>query len=292
MPTNINNDGSLSPSVSVRKPWQVITNSLPYVGGLVTSGIQYLLDRKAAKEERKYAQDVWNQQATYNSPAAVMKRFQGAGMNPAWGSANFNTSSPAFQTGATSTARAQVPDYLQTISQYQNLKNNSIKAKAMFQDMFEQQMKNYIAEQTLDTKVDMTNTQYDLMKTKLQNDQNFGYLHSLLWDQEYQQKEKMNPVLLGIQKLILDMKQKGLSNSDSTFLRVMSRYLEGEQGARSLLPYVLGDRLASFGGDLLKIGIPSGILGKALKPSTGGFKYPKPQYQRPRPSSYIPPQYD
>lgn len=278
-------------TVTVTKPWQVITNSLPYVGGLLTSGVQYLLDRKAAKEERKYAKDAWDTQIRYNSPAQVMKRYQAAGMNPGWGSASYNATAPQFQTGITSTARAQVPDYLSTISQYQNLKNNSIKAKSMFQDVFEQQLKNYIAEKTLDTKIDMTNTQYDLMKTKLQNDQNFGYLHSLLWDQEYQQKEKMNPLLIGIQQLMLDMKRVGIRDSDSPFIRVMQRYLQGEKGAKSILPYVLGERLASFGGDLLKIGIPSGILGKALKPTSGKINFTKPSYTQPKPSSYIPPQF-
>ena len=66
-------------------------------------------------------------------------------------------------------------------------------------------------------------------------------------------------------QLDLGMKETGLSPSDSTFLRVLARSKQGNKFASSLMPYVIGDRLANFTGDLLKVGLPSHFIGNLWK---------------------------
>lgn len=50
--------------------------------GIISSGLNYLFNKKLAEQQNQYNLDMWKMQAEYNSPQAQMQRFSEAGLNP------------------------------------------------------------------------------------------------------------------------------------------------------------------------------------------------------------------
>lgn len=50
--------------------------------GIISSGLNYLFNKKLAAQQNQYNLDMWKMQADYNSPQAQMQRFSEAGLNP------------------------------------------------------------------------------------------------------------------------------------------------------------------------------------------------------------------
>lgn len=255
--------------VTVAKSGAKFLDFIPIVGPILSSGLQFLFDSIAAKRQRKFAQDAWNQQATYNSPVAQMQRYRAAGMNPAYGSANFNATAPTFQNGITAVAAPNAPDFIAAMSHYQDIRNKSVQERSMSQEVENRRLQNYILNNILPERIDTEKMKakqsamnYDLSAVKLVNDRNLGYLSQLLKRQELDFKSASNPIQVRLLELMRDLQESGLNSSDSAFLRVLSRKFQGNKEASTLFPYVIGDRAANFLGDLIKIGIPSGAISK------------------------------
>lgn len=50
--------------------------------GIISSGLNYLFNKKLAAQQNQYNLDMWKMQADYNSPQSQMQRFSEAGLNP------------------------------------------------------------------------------------------------------------------------------------------------------------------------------------------------------------------
>lgn len=51
--------------------------------GLIGQGLSYLFNKKLQQQQNEYNLNMWNLQNEYNSPAAQMRRYEEAGLNPA-----------------------------------------------------------------------------------------------------------------------------------------------------------------------------------------------------------------
>lgn len=60
-----------------------ISSAISGAFGLAGSALQYSYSKKLQDQQNQFNLDMWNLQNEYNSPAAQMKRFEEAGLNPA-----------------------------------------------------------------------------------------------------------------------------------------------------------------------------------------------------------------
>ena len=75
--------------------------------------------------------------------------------------------------------------------------------------------------------------------------------------QRFNQNTKMNAIDVALANLSLNTKRFGLNESDSAFLRVLAQMWNGsDKGSSSMMPYVIGERVAGFAGDVLKTATP------------------------------------
>lgn len=278
--------------VEVAKKTPFLSKALelfPVIGPVVGTGLQFLFDTIAANKQRKIARDLANQQNEYNSPVEQMRRYREAGMNPAYGSANFNNQAVNFSNAAYEVARPVVPDttqILRNMEDYQNFRNAKIQGEVLRTKVMEGLTKANFLNDSYDERLSAiglgnlnSQARYDSTVSNLVADIALKNLKGILMNQDIDFKSKSNPLNLRILELAKELNESGLNSSDDSFVRVLLRKIAGNKTASDLFPYVIGDRVASFAGDLLKIGIPSG----ALKNAFGG-RYNNPSYE---PSRYF-----
>jgi len=246
------------------------------IPGVAGTAVNFLFDAFSANKQRKLAKDAWDKQVEYNSPHAMIQRYKAAGMHPAYGAANFNQAAPTFQNSISSVATAKLPDLTSSMEQYQNTKNLSIRSESMAQEVYNERMKNRLLSESLQSMIDANKLKprqqdinYQLSQTKLNNDYMLGVAKFFSMLQNYEQKERMNPLEYLLKDINVKNADIGITTHDSPFLRVLLRGMfGGNKDSNSFMPYVLGDRFTNFMGDLVKIGIPSGAISKMF----GGSK--------------------
>lgn len=96
------------------------TNVVPFVAPFL--GRKRDNSVKLAQLQYQQNLDFWNRQNAYNHPAAQMRRFQEAGLNPHLIYGQTNTAGP-IATPSVSGGDDEKPDYLEGLFKYQSLRN-------------------------------------------------------------------------------------------------------------------------------------------------------------------------
>lgn len=257
-----------------------LLGSVPLVGPLLQSGAQFLFDSIAARKQRKLALENWNRENEYNAPAAMMQRYREAGVNPAYANnMNLSQANSTISDDAGVVARAQVPNAMSMLQEYVSLKHGQAEATSAAEVAKQEKLKTYLLEKTLWDEIEMKQGKNMAITAKAKQDWMTTAQKESLFDSgrfgehmkynldatklfNEQMRGKGISIENAIKNLTLNLNKKGLNASDSTFLRVLSMLKDGEGGANDIFPYVIGDRAASFAGDLVKIGIPSGAISK------------------------------
>lgn len=100
--------------------FSAVTNAVPFVGPLFGGR----RDDSARRYQLQYEQslDFWNRQNAYNHPAAQMRRFREAGLNPHLIYGQTNMAGP-IATAPVPEGNGEKPDYLEGLFKYQSLRN-------------------------------------------------------------------------------------------------------------------------------------------------------------------------
>lgn len=290
--------------------------SIPFAGSVIGSGLDFLFGSIAKKKERKLAVENWRMQNEYNSPASQLARYKAAGVNP-----RFASDMHLVNTGATLSDDANKvykPDIgsqtMNNLANYIDIKHNQAEMLKSQEQLQQEHIKTNILRNTESELIQQAAAKTTDMtaKSKLSSYSEWvrsqmlgeGLVTETLNYQKDAQKMRNDQALtnlnleLGSKKSgLLDLEKAlknfeledaktGINKSDSTFLRALRRMQGGSKDANNLFPYVIGDRFSNFAGDLMKIGIPSGVL-KSLFSKTGKAK----AFNYKSPSSKIPPQY-
>lgn len=130
------------------------------VGQGLTSALMYNQQVRDAREAATTAYnrsvDMWNKTNEYNTPAAQMERLKAAGLNPnlvyGMGSSGTANSFTAQQSSTPKHQPVQIPDMLNTISQYQDtqIKKEQASFIAAQRENVEQKTKNLALDNMLD----------------------------------------------------------------------------------------------------------------------------------------------
>lgn len=256
----------------------LIGSSLVQTGGNLISNLFNLGQAKKERESRRelaeyqYTKDLemWNKANEYNSPAQQMERLKAAGLNPNLvygnGSVVGNTSpaqTPRYQAYNPEYGRidVQLPNVLAMLNQYQDLKQK----KAQTDNVQEQNMSikldntqkalnNAYLSKTLDPRVATASLGKQMLWQKLGeqevktgfsramglNGQNSLMLKYQLDAQKLMQEQRMNDVDYMLKNINYDLEKRGLSRTDSAFLKAISLKQQGYQGIDNILPYIVG----------------------------------------------------
>lgn len=245
-------------------------------GPFIGAGFNFGLEALQARRERKFANEAWDKQNTYNSPVAQLERYKEAGMNPSYGAGMASGNAAPMSNAASNVAHANVPNMLESLSQYQSIKNAEIEGqrleqlvqgakidnqiKLLNQTYLDKSMLNRIG--LVGNKNLLTNMQGNKTATEYQRLMDTQELYPKQQQAKYQldlQRLEQNKgyynIDLQLQQLGLDRAKLGLTAGDSAFLRILSR-ANPDMNPKSLLKYQIGEGLLNFGGDIVKNMVP------------------------------------
>lgn len=109
------------------------TQLLSQVGNMWQAKKQRIFQREMAQTAYNRDMEMWNKSNAYNSPQAQMQRLKDAGLNPNMmygnGSAstgNTSTSMPKYQNYETPVANIALPNLLEMLGQFQDIKGKTL----------------------------------------------------------------------------------------------------------------------------------------------------------------------
>jgi len=222
--------------------------ALPFLISAGTSLMNNIFGGIAAKRERKFAQQNWQQQNEYNAPAQVMARYRAAGMNPSYaGQMNFANAQPKSES-ANKTHAVEVPNQLDTLKEYFSLKNAELENSRLQETITQLKesgkfLPDYLTQRNRLSELSGDKAWYE--KSRLSR--------LSQWEEDIKQNDGYNPVkmdyetklgryqlesaragrdaeLFGITKqmanLDLDWKKLGVNPNDNIFVRLLTRLFE------------------------------------------------------------------
>lgn len=199
----------------------------------------------AARRERKFAQQNWQQQNAYNSPSATMARYRAAGMNPGYaGQMNFANAQPVSES-ANKTHAVEVPNQLDTLREYFSLKNaeleNSRLSELLEQEKINTSQRKQLQDEELNSKLsrygmDNYNELLRFMEYKQKGEMYDKNMNPYKQDYEQSQgryqlesargkreKDIFDNFTGPMNKLDLDWRQLVISPNDNIFARLLAR---------------------------------------------------------------------
>lgn len=247
----------------------------PIGGPLLSTGLQLGANAIAARRERKFAREAWNEQNRYNSPVQQLSRYREAGMNPAYGAGMASGNAAPMSNAATNVAHVEVPNVLENLMQYQSLKNANLEGQRLEETVKQARTQtSFLAQSLMDRVMNVKNLQWlnfakgnkAQIESSWMDDLSFSKRNPMLAKynldvQRYDQAKQMFDIDIALEKLGLSREQSGLTGSDSAFLRILQR-MHPEWEAGSFMPYAIGEGLVQYGGDVLKNMVPRFGFGK------------------------------
>jgi len=220
--------------------------ALPFLVSGASTLLNNVFGGIAARRERKFAKQNWNEMNAYNAPSAVMARYRAAGMNPGYaGQMNFANASPPPES-ANKTHAVEVPNQLDTLREYFSLKNAELENSRLQELVQQEKMNTNFRQWTDDYKIQSTldeSAMTGFRRERAIHDQSMWmdafknitgrnpYSQRYDLDQNRYQLEsarasresELFDITKQMSELDLDWKKLGISPNDNVFARILFR---------------------------------------------------------------------